>query len=402
MRKIAVIGSGPAGCILAYGLVKSGFEVTLYSDRTAEQWLNHSKPTGSAYLYDEVIEIERALGMDHWSDKAFGGQGFLLDTWDKVGGTCTVVAGRTEYGRKGAGIDQRMRVSRWLSDFESIGGKLVIESVTPERMDQIALENDLTVLAAGKADLSNAIPRNAERSVYDKPQRNLAMAIVKSKSGKHAQWFSDRTSYVPVKFNQYGDAGEYFWVPYEHKTEGATFAILLEARPGSVLDRFGDCRSGTDVVNAACDIIRLTSPHEVHIADDMVYVGEDIDPHAWLVGRFAPIVRHAFGKLPSGGYVIPVGDTAITFDPICGQGGQFANRSAYFLSQVITARGDEPYDEAWLTQINEDLWDNYGRFAYQFNHHFLEPFDEFGQAVIQTAAHNPHASDALFKWFCTS
>jgi hypothetical protein len=398
MKKIAVIGAGPAGCILAYALIRNGFDVTLYSDRTPDQWLNHSKPTGSAYLYDEVIDIERLLGMDHWSHKAFCGQGFLLDAWDKVGGEQTVVAGRTEYGRRGAGIDQRMRVSRWLEDIESIGGRLVIESVTPERMDQIALHHDLTVLAAGKADLSRAIPRHDARSVYTTPPRHLAMAIVRSKTGRHKEWFSDRVPYVPVKFNQYNDIGEYFWVPYEHKTAGAAFAILLEARPGKMMDRFGDCKNGEDVVNASCDIIRETSPHERHIADDMEYIG-DGDPHAWLTGRFSPIVRQAFGKMPSGGYVIPVGDTAITFDPVCGQGGQFANRSAYYLAQVLAARGDQAYTEAWLTQVNEDMWHNLGKAAYTFNHHFLEPFDEYGNGVIQTAARNPAAADELFNGF---
>jgi hypothetical protein len=398
MKKIAIIGAGPAGCIMAYALVRNGFDVTLYSDRTPDQWLNHSKPTGSAYLYDEVIDIERLLGMDHWSHKSFKGHGFLLDTWDKVDGKLTVVPGRTEYGRPGAGIDQRMRVSRWLEDFESIGGRLVIESVTLERMDQIALHNDLTVLAAGKADLANVIPRDEARSVFTAPQRHLAMAIVRSKTGKHKEWFSDRMPYVPVKFNQYNDVGEYFWVPYEHKTAGATFSILLEARPGKMMDRFGDCKSGEDVVKHACDIIRETSPHERHIADDMEYVG-DGDEHAWLVGRFAPTVRKAFGKLPSGGYVIPVGDTAITFDPVCGQGGQFANRSGYYLAQVLAARGDEEYTEEWLTMVNDDLWNNLGKAAYQFNHHFLEPFDEYGNNVIATAAANPEAGDALFNGF---
>ncbi|MCI3205270.1 MULTISPECIES: styrene monooxygenase/indole monooxygenase family protein [Pandoraea] len=397
MKKIAIIGAGPAGCILAYALLKSNYDVTLYSDRSPDQWLNHSKPTGSAYLYDEVIEIERSLGMDHWSDKSFRGHGFLLDTLATVGGPRTAVQGRTEYGRRGAAIDQRMRVSRWLEDLESRGGKLVIESVTLERMDEIAATHDLTVLAAGKADLAACIPRHAERAVYDRPQRNLAMAVVQSKSGKHTEWFSDRVPYVPVKFNQYGDVGEYFWVPYEHKTAGASFAILLEARPGGMMDRFGDCKTGQDVVKAACDIIRDTAPWEAHIADDMTYV--EGDPHAWLVGRFSPTVRQAFAKMPSGGYVIPVGDTAITFDPVCGQGGQFANRSANFLAEVIVARGEHPVTEQWLTQINDDLWENYGRAAYKFNHHFLEPFDSAGASVIATAAQNLDAGDALFNGF---
>ncbi len=398
MRKISVIGSGPAGCILAYGLVKGGFDVTLYSDRTPEQWLNASKPTGSAYLYDEVIDIERALGMDHWSATSFRGQGFLLDTLPTIGGKHTVVKGRTEYGRQGAAIDQRMRTSRWLSDFESIGGKLVIESVTPDRLDKIAAASDLTCLAAGKADIANLIPRDPERAVFTSPPRYCAMSVVRSKSGKHvSEWFKPRLPYVPTKFNQYGDTGEYFWVPYEHKTAGACFAMLLEARPGGAFDRFRDCRSGEDVTQIACDIVRETAPWEAHIADDMAYVDED--PHAWLTGQFTPTVRQGFGKLPSGGYVIPVGDTAVTFDPVCGQGGNFTNRSAKFISDVIFARGDQPYTEEWMTQINKDMWDNFGGVAYKFNNMFLEPLSGPAQLVLETAAESEAAGDAMFNGF---
>ena len=397
-RTIAIIGSGPGGCIVGYALAQAGYSVTLYSDRTPDDWLLRSKPTGSAYLYDEVIDIERALGMDHWSATSFRGQGFLLDSSPHVGGELTVVEGRTEFGRQGGAIDQRMRVSRWLEDFESIGGRLVIESVTPERLDAIAAANDLAILAAGKADLASVIPVDRERSPFTAPQRHLAMAVVQSRAGHHvSEWFSDRLDYVPTKFNQFGDLGEYFWVPYEHKNAGASFAILLEARPGGSMDRFWDATSAEDVVRLAAEVVRETAPWEADIADDMVAVPDD--EHAWLKGRFTPAVRQPFAKLPSGGYVIPVADTAIAFDPVCGQGGNFANRSAKFIADVIIARGDRRYDEPWLRQINQDLWDNHGRTAWEFNNTFLEPLDETAQRVLTTAQYNLEAADAMFNGF---
>ncbi|KPA33010.1 FAD dependent oxidoreductase domain protein [Leptospira interrogans] len=48
MRKIAVIGSGIAGLMTAHDLLKHGYDVTLYSDRSPEDWLNKSRPTGIA------------------------------------------------------------------------------------------------------------------------------------------------------------------------------------------------------------------------------------------------------------------------------------------------------------------------------------------------------------------
>src|ERR1700709_877738 len=80
MRKIAIIGAGQAGCIFGYALIKRGYDVTLYSDRTPDQWLNHSAPTGSACLYARVIDIERELGMDYWSQDMFPAEGVLLES----------------------------------------------------------------------------------------------------------------------------------------------------------------------------------------------------------------------------------------------------------------------------------------------------------------------------------
>ncbi len=399
MTKVSIIGAGPAGCILAYALLAKNFDVTLYSDRTPDQWLNHSAPTGTAYLYDEVIDIERDLGMDYWSQDMFGGGGVLLDFSPVVGFPEPIVAkGHFEYGREGSGIDQRMRVHRWLSDLEGRGGKLVIGSVTPEQLDQIALKSDLTVLAAGKAELSRIIPRDAERSVYDKPQRKLAMAMLRSKSGQHVRnWFTDRIPYAPVKFDFFGDAGEYFWVPYTHKTYGATYCILFEAKEGSTLDRFDDCKSGEDVVEQARNIIRDISPWEHHIVDDMEYVTGD--PYAWLKGKFSPTVRQAFGRLPSGGLVMPIGDTAVTFDPIGGQGGNFANRSAKFVADAVIAKGDGPFDETWMSKVNADLWDQHGKAAYTFNNLLLEPLTEAGQTVLMTAVTDEQAGHDFFNGF---
>jgi hypothetical protein len=399
MPKISVIGSGPAGCIFSYALLRKGFEVTLYSDRTPDQWLNHSPPTGTAYLYGNVIDIERELGMDHWSHEMFGGHGVLLDFCPKVGMKSLEATGLFEGGKQGCGIDQRMRVHRWLTDFESVGGKLVIEAVTPERVDKIAQESDLTVLAAGKADLGKLIPRDPVRSVYNTPQRHLGMTIVRSKSGKHVvDWFRDRVDYNPVKFDFFAEEGEYFWVPYQHKTAGATYCILWEARPGSKMDIFSGCKSGAEVLEAGKKVIKDMAPWEHHLMDDMEYVHED--KHGWLVGKFPPTVREPYGRLPSGKLLMPIGDTAITFDPIGGQGGNNASRNAKYVADAIIAHGDKPYDEMFLTKVNRSYWNDVARPAWDFNNILLEPITPAGKQLLMEVARNKRfASDAFFSGF---
>lgn len=199
------------------------------------------------------------------------------------------------------------------------------------------------------------------------------------------------------KFDFFADAGEYFWVPYMHKTAGHTFALLFEAKPGGLFDRFDGLRSGGEVTEVAKDIISKHAPWERHFVDDVEYVSED--RHGWLVGRFPPTVRQGYGRLPSGGLVMPVGDTAILFDPVCGQGGNFANRSAKFVAQYITANADNKFDELWMTKVNYLLWSAYGKYQCAFNNTFLKPLSPSAQLVVDTACSSDTAADAFYYGF---
>ena len=54
-----------------------------------------------------------------------------------------------------------------MAQLEAGGAQVIIEHVTPERLDGIAAANDVTLVATGKADLANMFERDAARSVYD-------------------------------------------------------------------------------------------------------------------------------------------------------------------------------------------------------------------------------------------
>ena len=196
MQKISIIGSGTSGMLCAIALQQRGYDVTVYSDRSADDWLNKSAPTGTAFIYDSNIQIERNLGIEHWQDDAHHGEGVLLDFQPTQGAERLVMAGRFESSR-GAAIDIRMRVHGWMTDFAADGGKIVLGAVSPEQMDSIAEESDLTLLAAGKGDISRVIPRDAERSVYDKPQRHLRMVIVEGTN----KITGERIDFNPVQTN---------------------------------------------------------------------------------------------------------------------------------------------------------------------------------------------------------
>ncbi len=78
MRKIAIVGSGQAGLQLAFGLLRNGYAVTLYSDRTPEEVLNSRVPA-TAFIFDRGLSYERELGLNFWDEEVKWGEGIHLD-----------------------------------------------------------------------------------------------------------------------------------------------------------------------------------------------------------------------------------------------------------------------------------------------------------------------------------
>jgi len=370
MRRIAVVGSGIAGLLTAHGLRRAGYDVTLFSDRTPEQWLHESRPTGTAGRFDPALSYERELGLAYWEDEAPSIEGVHVTFCPRPGNRLATLAGRLD--KRGLAIDVRLQSHRWMQELEARGGAVVIESVTVSRLDAIAAEHDLTVVAAGKAELSRLFERDAARSVYAEPQRNLAMVVVAGV--RHA--FAG-VPFLPAKFNLFGSAGEAFWIPF-HARRGPCFNLLFEARPGGPMDVFHGAKSGAEVVDGARKVMKELTPWDWDWAKDM----ELADPNGWLVGALAPTVRSPVGRLPSGRVVTGVGDTLMLFDPIAGQGANNGTKMArHFVARVVE-RGDRPFDEAWMRETFERFYLDHGRAAYAFTNLLLEPMTDAGKEIL--------------------
>jgi 2-polyprenyl-6-methoxyphenol hydroxylase-like FAD-dependent oxidoreductase len=362
MRRVAIIGSGITGLAAAHGLLRAGFHVDLYSDRTAEQWLDSSRPTGTAARFDLALSYERELGLNFWDDVAPKGEGVYLTFCPTLHNKLVRLVGRMR--RPFQAVDVRLQSARWMKELAARGGNVLIGAVDVGRLDEIAAQHDLTIVAAGRADLCNLFPRDEVRSVYRVPQRNLAMIIAAGGPPRFAE-----VPLVPVRFDFLGTDGEIFFVPYFHKDVGPSWNILVEAKPGSRMDRFAGAKSGAEALRILKEVVAELFPWDAAFVRDMTLA----DPNGWLTGAVTPAVRKPAAQLPSGRVVAALGDTAISFDPIAAQGANSGIKQARHLVQSAAARDDRPFDEWWITETFEHYYNEHAHPAFTFSNLLLEP-----------------------------
>jgi len=362
MKNVAVIGSGQAGLVCAHGLRKSGHAVTLYSDRTAEAWLSESRPTGVAGRFWPALEYERELGLNHWDDTPAKFAGVHLTLCPTLHNRLLTCTGRM--ARPGVAIDLRLQSHRWMHDLIERGGKIEIGEVTVPKLEEIAREHDLTIVSTGRGGLASLFERNSPRSVYAKPQRNVAMVAFKGPPLKQ-----EGLPFAAVKFKILGEHGEMFWLPYHHKDVGPCWVIGPEPKPGGRMDRFQNVKSAKEVLDTIRAVVRDVMPWEASWFDD----AEICDELGWQAGAVTPTVRNPVGRLPSGQVVASLGDTAIAYDPIAAQGANSGNKMARHLVAAIDARDDRPFDAQWITETFERFWDEHATHAVALTNLLLEP-----------------------------
>ena len=377
MRKALIVGAGQAGLQLGLSLRAEGYDVTIMSARTPGE-IREGWPTSTQAMFDLALNTERAYQLHHWQQQAPQIQGLHVALSAPPGQLALDVLGRLD--RPAQSTDQRIKMARWLEDAEAAGIEVLYRTASAQDLAELSRLGgyDLTVVAAGKGDLAAMFDRDPGRSPYTSPQRGLAVAYV------HGLAPDPKWPEPHVGFHAIPGLGELFVIPALTAT-GPCDILFWEAVPGGPLDRWAGTQgrmAPTEHLQITLDLIEQYLPW---VADRCSTV-ELTDSRATLHGRYTPTVRRPVAYLPGGGIALGVGDVVIANDPITGQGSNTAAKAAHHYLAAILERGDQPFDEQWMTTTFETFWSAHGQAVTAWTNAMLAPLPPHVQQILGAAS----------------
>ncbi len=394
MRRIAIVGGGQAGLLLALSLQSRQYEVTVVTNRTPDE-IRQGKVLSSQCMFDASLQIERDAGLNQWESVCPPVEGIGLTVpHPEVPGT-KLIDWAHRLDRVAQSVDQRVKMPVWMELFAQRGGKLVIQDAGIDELEALAASHDLVVLAAGKGEVVKLFERDTSRSVFDKPQRALALTYVHG--------LQEHSDFSRVAFNLIPGVGEYFVFPaYTHT--GPCHIMVFEGIPGGPMDCWRGLSSPQEHLATSRHILETYLPWEAERAKHI----ELTDANGVLAGSFAPTVRKPILRLPSGKAILGLGDAVAVNDPITGQGSNNATKAYRVYLDAILAHGEQPFNDAWMNQTFETFW-AYAKDVITWTNSLLTPppphilnlLGAAGQcpSIAQTIANGFNNPPDFFPWW---
>lgn len=341
-RKIAIVGAGQSGLQLGIGLVKKGYNVTMYSNRTPEEILN-GRVTSSQCMFDIALQNEREIGINYWDESCPPVEGIALTVPNPEKPGEKLFSWEAKMDANAQSVDQRIKMPKLIETFQENGGKMVYKNIEKEDLETISSENDLTIMAAGKGDIVKMFERDDEKCMYDKPMRALALTYVHG--------MKPNKPFSRVAFNLMPGIGEYFVFPAE-TISGPCEIMVFEGLVGGPMDCWQDAKTPEKHLETSLNILKKYLPWEYERCKDVTLT----DDKGIISGRFAPTVRKPVATLPSGNKIFGIADVVVVNDPITGQGSNNASKCTKIYQDAILERGDQPFDEAWMQETFDKFW----------------------------------------------
>lgn len=383
MRNVAIVGAGQSGLQLGLSLLETGYTVTIVTNRTADD-IRQGKVMSSQCMFHTALQTERDVGLNFWEEQcpAVEGIGFTLVN-PETGDAAFSWSARLE--RYAQSVDQRVKMPYWIEEFERRGGKLIIQDVGINELEQLTAEYELVLLAAGKGEVVKQFERDAQRSTFDKPQRALALTYVKG--------MKPISPYSRVTFNVIPGVGEYFCFP-ALTVNGPCEIMVFEGIPEGPMDCWQDAKTPEQHLQMSKDILNTYLPWEAERCSEI----ELTDAGGYLSGRFAPSVRKPILTLPSGRKVFGMADALVVNDPITGQGSNNAAKCSKIYFDAILARDSQEFSSEWMQQTFESYW-NYAETVVAWTNSLLVPPEPQMIDVLAAASQNQAIASTIANNF---
>lgn len=389
-RSVAIVGAGQAGLLLGCALLDKGYSVTMVTNRSAEDvW--HGKVMSSQFIFDPALQIERDFGMNQWEADCMKTEGISFSIPTPDGSGNKAIHWHARLHAYGQSVDQRVKMPGWMKEFERRGGELRFDDVGVAELDQLAAEYELVLLAGGKGEIVKLLGTDESRSPVKQPMRQLALTYVTG--------MKRHDYYECVNFNLIPGVGEYFVFP-ALTTKGADGTqdcdiMVFEGVPGGPMDNWGKAQTPEQHLEISLDILKTFVPWEYERSRDCQLT----DANGILAGRITPTVRNPVLTLPSGRKVFGMGDAVLVNDPITGQGSNNATKGARHYYDAILARGAAAFDEAWMRQTFDALYNGYAEKVVRWTNSLLFPPPEHIVKLLGAAQQAPSLASRIANGF---
>jgi hypothetical protein len=387
MTRVAIVGAGQAGLQLAFDLLKrgveKGIEVLLISNRAAAE-VKSGSIMSTQGMFDTALHHERRLGINFFDAHCPRNTSVTFSIAEPAK-PVKAIHWQGETRAPFQAVDQRLKFSRWMDEFQARGGLLRIQDVKPEDLNTLSEESDLLIVAGGKSDISSQFQRDEAKSTYKNPQRVLSAMYV------HGM---EPATKPGVRANLIPGVGEYFCMP-GLTLSGPCEMMLFEGIPGGPLDCWKRAESSEEHIALAKQLLRRFVPWEAERCSKIVLT----DNKAILRGQYTPVIRKPFIRLPNKKLALGIGDIVILNDPIAGQGANNASRAAAFFANEIINRESRIYDEEWMLTASEKFWQQEARWSTMWTNLLLEPPAKHVLDLLSAAQEIPSVANYLAQAF---
>ncbi len=382
MRNIAIVGAGQAGLQLGIGLLKQNYRVTLVSNRTATEFLDGYIMSSQA-MFSTSLNIERELKLNFWENSCPKNCSVSLTIATNNDGEPLSWKGYNSNPFQA--IDQRLKFSRWLTEFECLGGSLQVLQADIGALESLAQSHDLTIVSGGKGSISQIFSIDEEKTVHKSPARSLACMYVNG--------MKPALSTPGLRVNIIPGVGEYFTMP-GLTINGPCEMMLFEGIPGGAFDCWDAISSPEQQIKKSIELLQKHVPWEA----ERCHLLSITDKKATLCGRYTPVVRQPIATLPSGNVVYGIGDTVVLNDPVAGQGANNASKCAALCLSRIVEHGTKNFNTDWMQESFNQFW-NDARHSTQWTNLLLGPLPEHIGRLLVTAKKSPALANLLADAF---